>query len=132
MRVLSTLLYLFAALLLVEAAAIPPEDENFDDGDGAFQTVYSSCNGMKEEMCKRDHTWGQPWECVDTTNDPKNCGGCMNPMYSLSRTGQDCTIIPGQKQVACVESVCFVLECQGGWDRSRDGRTCAESFDEGD
>lgn len=63
---------------------------------------------------------------------PFSGGGCMNPMYEDQVVGRDCTIIPGQKTVSCVEGVCQVQACQSGWYASKDKQACYEKYDEGD
>jgi len=83
-------------------------------------------------MCLNEHSWNQPWECVDTTKSTKNCGGCMKPMHGEYRGGQDCTIIPGQRVVACEAGSCVVKACQSGWYLQRGRSACMEDFDEGD
>lgn len=57
----------------------------------------------------------------------------MQPMFEHGAPpGQDCTIIPGQMDVACVSGRCQVQSCLPDWRLSKDKASCTEDFDEGD
>ncbi|KAG9037215.1 Dihydroxyacetone synthase [Tulasnella sp. JGI-2019a] len=98
------------------------------------QETHMSCRRVGYEMCKREYTWNvdKIWECINVASDVKNCGGCMRPMTDTDLLGQDCTMIPGQKDVRCIGGSCKVLTCHPGWQLHRNKKVCTEAFDEGD
>lgn len=49
------------------------------------------------------------YECVDTTQELENCGGC-----TVDGAGQDCTQIPGVEGVGCLSGECVVFSCAEG------------------
>ncbi|GAA6022597.1 hypothetical protein JCM11491_000696 [Sporobolomyces phaffii] len=60
------------------------------------------------------------YECVDTSSELENCGGCAS--RSL---GEDCTVIKGALGVSCQAGRCNVFTCQPGFEYvadARDGR----------
>jgi hypothetical protein len=57
------------------------------------------------------------WECIDTQNSLESCGGCPNA------GGQDCSVLPGADQVACVDGACRISSCIRGQSLALDG-TC--------
>jgi len=117
---------LIAAQLADGAVLINP-------GSLPIKDLYHMCSGIRNAMCKREHTWEeQPWECIDITRHVRHCGGCKKPMYGSETFGQDCTLIPGQKSVECRQGLCVVTQCQTGWLMSLDRKRCREDFDEGD
>ncbi|GAA5841977.1 hypothetical protein JCM5353_003637 [Sporobolomyces roseus] len=59
------------------------------------------------------------YECIDTSSELENCGGC-----SSRSQGEDCTLIKGALAVTCKSSKCNVFTCQPGYtfsEASRDG-----------
>jgi hypothetical protein len=60
------------------------------------------------------------WECIDTQNSLESCGGCPNA------GGQDCSVLPGADQVACVDGACRISSCIRGQSLALDG-TCVRN-----
>lgn len=59
------------------------------------------------------------YECVDTSSELENCGGCASRAQ-----GEDCTLIKGTLGLACQTGKCNVFTCQPGYQfepRGRDG-----------
>lgn len=57
------------------------------------------------------------FDCVDTTSDPENCGGCVAiddgvqaPIGEPGTGGVDCTAIADVSMVQCVKSHCVIRE----------------------
>ncbi|KAL5535540.1 hypothetical protein ACEPAF_3634 [Sanghuangporus sanghuang] len=59
------------------------------------------------------------YECVETTSDLINCGGC-----SAAGKGKDCTTIPNALNVACERGTCIVASCTKGYIPSTGNGTC--------
>ncbi|GAA5873264.1 hypothetical protein JCM16303_001072 [Sporobolomyces ruberrimus] len=57
------------------------------------------------------------YECVDTSSELENCGGCAS--RSL---GEDCTLLKGALGLACQSGKCNVFTCQPGYKFVEDGR----------
>ncbi|KAF8761742.1 hypothetical protein RHS01_00658 [Rhizoctonia solani] len=63
------------------------------------------------------------YECVDTYQDIKHCGGCS----SLGE-GQDCTAVAHSWNVGCEAGACKLYTCKPGYTVSKeDGKTCIKS-----
>jgi hypothetical protein len=58
-------------------------------------------------------------ECLDLTTDAESCGGCA----SVGK-GEDCTLIDGSKDVACVAGTCQVKSCDFGFELNVNGTGC--------
>ncbi|KAH9975008.1 hypothetical protein BGW80DRAFT_1225313 [Lactifluus volemus] len=64
------------------------------------------------------------WECINTANDLKSCGGCMLPLTPYVPIGQDCTSLPGVTDVACIAGECVVHRCLPGYAPAHDRTHC--------
>ncbi|SCZ92484.1 BZ3500_MvSof-1268-A1-R1_Chr5-2g07902 [Microbotryum saponariae] len=58
-------------------------------------------------------------DCVDTSSDLENCGGC-----TTKGQGQDCTSIRGASSVECQSGRCVVLSCDAGLHVNLSGTGC--------
>ncbi|GAA5894662.1 uncharacterized protein JCM6883_002168 [Sporobolomyces salmoneus] len=57
------------------------------------------------------------YECIDTSSELENCGGC-----SSRSLGEDCTTIKGALGLACQSGKCNVFTCQPGFEFEEMGR----------
>ncbi|GAA5965824.1 hypothetical protein JCM3765_001194 [Sporobolomyces pararoseus] len=57
------------------------------------------------------------YECVDTSSELENCGGCASRSQ-----GEDCTLLKGVLGLACQSGKCNVFTCQPGWEFKESGR----------
>ncbi|GLB36163.1 hypothetical protein LshimejAT787_0304510 [Lyophyllum shimeji] len=71
------------------------------------------------DACPISGAKGGDYECLDTATELESCGGCT----SLG-SGQDCTAIAGAWNVGCEQGRCIAYTCAGGFNRSRDGKSC--------
>ncbi|KAK9895237.1 hypothetical protein P389DRAFT_205291 [Cystobasidium minutum MCA 4210] len=62
------------------------------------------------------------YECVDTTQELENCGGC-----AVDGEGVDCTAITGVSGVGCLSGKCVVFSCVDGYRLSSAG-ACVPSL----
>lgn len=62
------------------------------------------------------------YECVDTTQELENCGGC-----TVDGAGMDCTSIAGVSGVGCLSGQCVVFSCTEGYRLSSAG-ACVPSL----
>ncbi|EMD36280.1 hypothetical protein CERSUDRAFT_115230, partial [Gelatoporia subvermispora B] len=71
-------------------------------------------------------SYGQGWECVDTTSDLESCGGCMapSPFGGAPVNGVDCSALPNVDRVACKASRCVVSTCVEGYSVSSGNDSC--------
>ncbi|SCV72525.1 BQ2448_4062 [Microbotryum intermedium] len=58
-------------------------------------------------------------DCVDTSSDLENCGGCTS-----NSEGEDCTSIPGASNVECKSGRCVVISCGPGLHINLSGTGC--------
>ncbi|GAA6063553.1 hypothetical protein JCM10212_002665 [Sporobolomyces blumeae] len=57
------------------------------------------------------------YECIDTSSELENCGGCASKSL-----GEDCTSLQGALGVTCQSGKCNVFTCQSGYEFDSDGR----------
>ncbi|GAA5975818.1 hypothetical protein JCM5350_000741 [Sporobolomyces pararoseus] len=57
------------------------------------------------------------YECVDTSSELENCGGCASRSQ-----GEDCTQLKGVLGLACQSGKCNVFTCQPGYNYLESGR----------
>ncbi|KZS97158.1 hypothetical protein SISNIDRAFT_463105 [Sistotremastrum niveocremeum HHB9708] len=120
----------------------------FDNGSGCVAHVKRAGSGMRKRAdlrplvhrCKKGTTaCGVPGqfgrsECLDTSSDLENCGGCSTPVTNHNGTrslttadGQNCAAIPNVLSVQCASSKCQVSSCKPGYRPASDGSYCIRS-----
>lgn len=58
------------------------------------------------------------YECIDTLNELKSCGGCLN------EGGVDCTALPGARMTGCTAGQCEIWSCLSGYKLNEDNTEC--------
>lgn len=76
-------------------------------------------------LCPESHTAcpvGNGFECIDTTSNIEQCGGCSGDSSSV-----DCSALEGVAAVGCVDGRCEIWACENGFAFSPEEGKCARA-----
>ncbi|EJD03942.1 uncharacterized protein FOMMEDRAFT_82995, partial [Fomitiporia mediterranea MF3/22] len=90
----------------------------------AEQSPLSPCPAglQKCPISRISSSTDDEYECVETTADLLNCGGC-----AVTGEGRDCTAISRAVNVGCHYGTCIVDSCMKGYVPAEDGGSCVRA-----